>query len=245
MAPLYRSLMILALLFISCSGDKAPPNFSRIDSLIAGGNPGLARGEIERALKEVADSTDIKKLRHRLRLVDIREFYDPVYKALTNGDTSGIRARVLSKTTAAIKTDSIAARWYLFDANIVGARLDSMRGDWKGWAESLNKALDYPTPSVYQKTDICFLLARHAMERKAYDEGRAFLDRALRGFPKKDFSGELTDIYLLYMNGEFTAAFDGLKGLDEKELPGRWKKVRTFLAKYKDRLTLKDRFKLW
>ncbi len=233
------------LLATSCDRSGPPVDFSFIDSLMIHRQFDRADTLIHAGLARAKDSVTIKKLNHRLRLVNMQKFYAPLYRSVRKGDTATIRLRVNEKIRSLQKKDSSAGRWYLFDSWVLWARLDSLAGKMEKWAESLSRALDFPVPRPYGKIDISLSLAVYAMERERYEEARAHLDNALRRFPKSDLPPELMPVYLSYMNGHFDKAFQQLQRMPEKSLKGRWKAVKIFLQNYRDKLTLKDRFKLW
>ncbi len=233
------------MLVVSCDRPGPAVDFALVDSLMMHGQPHLADSLIHAGLSRARDSLTIRKLNHRLRLIDIQRFYSPLYRSLQNGDTVSIRRKAREKVSGILKQDSSEGRWYLLDSWVLRAKLDSLAGKMKGWAEKQTRALEYPTTQPYRKIDITLSLAAHAMDRERYEEARAHLDNALRRFPKADLTAKLTPVYLLYMNGHFDRAYQELNRLPEKDLRGRWRRIKIFLQKYRDKLTLKDRFKLW
>jgi len=233
------------LLATSCDRPEPEVDFALVDSLMVLNQLDRADSLIIAGLSQAKDSVTIQKLNHRLHLVNIRKFYAPLYNSLQNGDTATIRLKVKEKIRDILKKDSSAGRWYLFDSWVLQARLDSLAGKMAGWAGKQSKALEYPTAQPYRKIDITLSLAVYAMGRERYEEARAHLDNALRRFPKTDLTPELTPVYLLYMNGHFDQAYRQLNRIPEKDLKGRWGSIKIFLQEYRDKLTLKDRFKLW
>ncbi len=239
-------ICIVLLMAMSCDRRPVPEvNFSLLDSLMTHNQLDQADSVIQEGLSRAQDSLTLKKLAHRLRLVDIQKFYRPLYRSLQKGDTAAIRLRVREKTESVKTRDSSGVRWYLFDSWVVRAKLDSLAGRMTGWKEKQSRAMEYPTAYPYRKIDITLNLAVYAMEGKQYVEARAHLDNALRRFPQTDLTAELTPVYLLYMNGHFDRAYRQLTQIPEEELKGRWRKVKIFLQKYRKKLTLEDRFKLW
>lgn len=219
-------------------------NFHQLDSLIEKGSYQQALSIINNA-GATEDSLTTLKLEYRRDRILRWRVFDPLIQRVLRGDTTGVRARCRAITDSVKRFIPARLRWYLAEQHQIEAVLDSLNGNRKGWFNHLDALLKLPSDDINGRMKTAFRLAWYFAEIDSMVTARSYLDKALRGLPKKHLTPAMIDIYTAYMNGVYDSARVRLNRLPEDSLSTYWLQTRRFLNRYGKRLTMKDRFKLW
>ncbi|GEM_PF-3103507 len=242
------------ILFILCIGCllvfqcKRPQkaDFSRTERLIASGKYQQALSVLrDMETKAYLDSTVYFKIRKRIFDIHRTLFFKDLDQMIHKGQWTEAK-KLLPALDSSLKDSSREVREkYLFDFFSKKAKVAEALQDTATSFNALKKAVTFWTDhhaqlqSDYESLAFAFAL-RHQMVK-----ARAMMDKALRMEDLTRLGPALHQVFYLYMNGKFKEALQKLKSVPDTRKSKHWKSLELFLSQFGNRLTLKDRFKLW
>lgn len=239
----YLIFIILGSIIPGCS---AEPDFDKIDTLIREEMYKSAQKYIKSINRQaVSDSLTLKKLDHRLLLIDKGMLFRDIDSLLTLRDSSALADRMNAALLHINAQDSIKARWYWFDYYESDARFQKLFGDTNGWLSSQIRASVFPTNYPGKKVDILQNLAFHYASIHYFVEAREWMDKAVRSMDMQTEHKQLNDVYVHYMNGNYQEAKRLIISISKKLKSDNWQRFQDFLSLYADSLTMENRFRLW
>jgi len=242
-----KTIQISAFFFLLLLNFCTPPeiDYNEINNLIAQHKYEQAIQEINQYKESTSNLLEKQKLEQLYITADKALLFADIRLRLRKGDTLQLKT-IMDSIFKNIQTkDSLAQRWYYFDYYFNQAQYYALKNDSAQQVDNLLKATTYPVKEIRFKINVFIDLAFHYAELGEFEKAREWLDKALRSFDKDEHKGLLLDVYIAYMNGDYSRADSILTLVPQENKNLNWQRIETFFNLYLKSLTLKNRFKLW
>lgn len=237
------SIVILTFLFISCSSRKI--DYQKINKSLASKEYQQAIQQIDGYRQFMLTPLDQKKLNQLYITADKGLLFDNLENIISAGDSIELKAELVSIKQQIQSRDSLAQRWYFFDFYLAQSHYHRILKDSSNQLNNLLLAVEYPVRDIQKKIDAFLDLAFYYANTAQFEKAREWLDKALRSFNKSDMDGKLLDVYMAYMNGNYSKSDSILALIPQKNKNSSWQRIESFFNLYLNSLSLKNRFRLW
>jgi tetratricopeptide (TPR) repeat protein len=238
--------LFLLLIFFSTACNHETPDFGSIDKKISAGHLEEARSALLKAARySNGDSMIQKKIEYRLFKIDKYYFFKAA-DSLIHQAKWDQAAIVLDSLAGTVEKFPIGKkRKYDFDLYYRKYQVDAGQGDTATAFNDLKKAVANWTDNRELVQKVYGRLSFYYAERNQMLKAREMMDKALRLFDINKLTPLLRKVFIEYMDGHFEKALQLLKQERTEEKNETWLRLENFLINYRQKLTLKDRFKLW
>jgi len=237
------SAVFFSLLIFSCSAQKI--DYDELGSLIKNNQSEQALIKIQAYKETTRNTLELQKLEQLYISADKNLLFKELSLKLAKQDTSEIKNDLQQILQKIAQKDSLAQRWYYFDYYKSQADYFALMSDSARQVKALLRTGAYPVKDIQKRINVCFDLAFHYARLKQFESAREWLDKSLRSFEKSDQQGPLLNVYMEFMNGNFSRADSILKEVPAENKTLNWQRVERFFNLYLNSLSLKNRFRLW
>ena len=245
MRSVFYILIFVSLFTWRCS-EPETADLTRVDRLLETDSLQTAQALLTRLKTRFAgDSVQTKRILARVQRLRQKQYFIPLDSLIQN--KLWAQADTLCRHMEISLNDSPAAvqRRLLFDFYHRKSRIDSALHHTQRYWNSLKRACDMPTRRMELQRFIMEQVALHLAQNDSVDWAREYFDRSFRQERISQMDSMLRQAYFLYADGKFNKSFKVLQQIPDSLKDKHWQHLEHFLSAFKDRLTLKERFRLW
>jgi hypothetical protein len=241
-----RLIIISIIIFILNISCVSKPDIGSVDSLISIGQYSEALDILKKS-QYIGGLEPKEKQRIIARILKVERFifFQDLKNYIENQDWSAAAACADSIKKQIDKMDIKRFESYSFDFYYQKAKIDSVQAGREKWRTTLATALNFYTPDYEKEQYIHECLAFYFAEKDELVKAREQMDKSIRKLSVSKMNPDLKEVFHLYMEGQFSNAYEKLISINKDLKNERWKSLELFLEKYHNSLTLKDRYKLW
>ncbi len=238
--------LLLASFFTLMGCSEEEVNLDTVDSL-------LIVGEYDRAgemlhnyeMRSYSDTVQVKRINARIRTLKRKRFFKSPDKYISAKEWQKAFYALDSLQSRINRMPKDDKEPYLFDYFYRKAVIDSALGENEKSITDMEQAVEYYTSEHEKLWRLYENLAFYYARQGEYDKARENLDKALRKTDYNKIDSRLQNVFTLYMNGRFLKARDSLRAAPDSVKDKHWRTAQLFFEKYADKLTMKERFRLW
>jgi hypothetical protein len=245
MRPFVYILFFASLFMARCSKPQ-PADLTRVDALLENDSLQAAQKILSQLLSRFTeDSVQTKRILTRMQRLHHKQYFIPLDSLITSA--LWLKADTLCLHMEAALADSplLAKRRLLFDFYHRKSRIDSALRRENAFWKTIEKSCDQPTRYTDLLRDKMERLAWHYAQTDSVDLARELFDRSFRQERLSQMDSTLRKAYFSYMDGKFKKSLRQLQQIPDSAKDRHWQRLERFLTVYGNRLTLKERFRLW
>ncbi len=239
-------IVLIASLFMLYCSEPRHADLKSVDSLLENGSLQKAQKILTRLQFQFADdSVQTKRILTRVQRLHYKQYFIPLDSLISCA--LWLQADTLCLYMEAALDDSplVSKRRLLFDFYHRKSLVDSALRREKAYWETIEKSCNQPTRYIALLRDKMERLAWHYAQTDSVDLARELFDRSFRQERLSQMDSTLRKAYFSYMDGKFEKSLKQLQQIPDSLKNSHWQRLERFLTTFGNRLTLKERFRLW